>query len=135
MPLPFLDTNIFLRHLTGDVPEQAEKATAYFEKIERGEIKAVTSDIVVFEVVWTLGRYYKKSKQEINDAVLPLLELPHIRLPGKRRLRRVFDLYLRLNIPFADAYHIVFMEQNKLNEIISFDHEFDKVQGINRKEP
>jgi uncharacterized protein len=135
MPPPFLDTNIFLRHLTGDVPEQAEKATAYLEKIERGEIKAVTSDIVVFEVVWTLGRYYKKSKQEINDAVLPLLELPHIRLPGKRRLRRVFDLYLRLNIPFADAYHIVFMEQNKLNEIISFDHEFDKVQGINRKEP
>ncbi|MBU3979146.1 PIN domain-containing protein, partial [Patescibacteria group bacterium] len=81
-PLPFLDTNIFLRHLTGDIPEQAQKATSFFEKIERGELKAVTSDIVVLETVWTLGRYYKKNKQEIRDALLPLLELTHIHIPG-----------------------------------------------------
>jgi len=131
----FLDTNIFLRHLTGDIPEQAQKATSFFEKIERGELKAVTSDIVVLEAVWTLGRYYKKNKQEIRDALLPLLELTHIHIPGKRRLRRVFDLYVGLNIPFADAYIIVFMEKNNLNQIVSFDHEFDKVEGIERKEP
>lgn len=134
-PLPFLDTNIFLRHLTGDVPEQAQKATSYFEKIERGELKAVTSDIVVLETVWTLGRYYKKGKQEIKDALLPLLELPQIHIAGKRKFRRVFDLYIDLNIPFADAYIIVFMEKNNLNQIISFDHEFDKAPGIERKEP
>ena len=132
---PFLDTNIFLRHLTGDIPDQAQKATLFFEKVERGDLKVATSDIVVLEVVWTLERYYKKSRQEIKSALLPLLQLKNIRLTGKRQLPKVFDFYINLNIPFADAYHILFMEKNKLIQIISFDRDFDKVPGITRIEP
>ena len=135
MPLPFLDTNIFLRHLTGDPQDQAQRATAYFERIERGEIKVITSDIVIFEVVFTLGRFYKKSKQEIKEALLPLLSLSNIHLEGKRKLSKVFELYTALNLPFADAYFVVYMERKKITEIISFDHEFDRVEGIQRHEP
>lgn len=135
MATSFLDTNILLRHLLQDHPEQSPKATAYLARIERGEFKARIADTVVFEAVFTLQRYYHQPKAKIRDALLPLIELPGIILPGKRHLREVFDLYVDLNLPFADAYHAVLMGRLKLDEIVSFDTEFDRVPGITRREP
>ncbi|MBI2861226.1 MAG: PIN domain-containing protein, partial [Chloroflexi bacterium] len=77
---------------------------------------------------------YGHSKATIREALLPLIELPGIVLPGKRRLRKVFDLYLDLNLPFADAYHAVLMERLKLDRIATFDRDFDRVPGIQRVE-
>jgi hypothetical protein len=39
---------------------------------------------VIFETVFTLQRVYRQAA--IGDALLPLLELPGIMLPGKRPL-------------------------------------------------
>ncbi len=135
MALPFLDTNVLLRHLRQDLPEQSERATAYLERVEQGQLQVRTADTVIFETVFTLQRTYRQPKQAIRDAVLPLIELPGIILPAKRRFRRVFDLYVNLNISFADAYHAVLMEKLKLTEVVSFDREFDRVPGLQRLEP
>ena len=131
----FLDTNIFLRHLLGDVPEQSRRATAYFHAIEQGVARARISDIVVFEVVFTLERGYRRSKAEIRSALLPLLELPGIVLPGKRKFREVFRLYIDKNIPFADAYHAAMMRKLALSEVVSFDRDFNRIETVQRVEP
>lgn len=131
----FLDTNVILRHVCGDHPEQSPRATAFLARIENGEIEARISDVVVFEVVYTLQRSYRNPKAQIREALLPLLELPGIILPGKRRLRAVFDLYVESNISFADAYHAVLMKGAGIDQIVSFDREFDRVPGIERVEP
>ena len=39
-----VDANIFLRYLTEDLPEQAEKARDLLERAERGEEELVTTD-------------------------------------------------------------------------------------------
>lgn len=135
MAVPFLDTNVFIRHLTQDHPAHSPLATAYLARIERGEVQARTADTVVFEAVFTLQHSYRQPRDRIRDSLLPLLELPGIILPGKRRWRRVFELYVDLNISFGDAYHVTLMEQSGLTEIISFDREFDRVAGIHRAEP
>jgi predicted nucleic acid-binding protein len=135
MALPFVDTNILLRHLLDDHPDQSPRATAYLERVERGEIQVRTADTVIFETVFTLQRQYHQPKSRIRDALLPLIELPGIVLPGKRRLRRAFDLYVNLNLSYADAYHVVLMERWGLNEIITFDKGFDRVPAIRRLEP
>jgi predicted nucleic acid-binding protein len=135
MALPFLDTNVLLRHLLQDHPQQSPRSTAYLARVEHGEIKVRTADTVVFETVFTLQRQYGVSKEEIRDNLLPLLELPGIVLPGKRRLRKVFDLYVDLNLPFADAYHVALMQRLGLRHIISFDKEFNRVPGVTRVEP
>jgi|SRR5579884_763590 len=132
MAQAFLDTNILLHHLLQDEPSQSPRATAYLARVERGEIEVHTADTVIFETVFTLERTYKRPKVQIRDALLPLLELPGISLPGKRRLRRVFELYVERNIPFADAYHAVLMEHLDVREIATFDTDFDRVPGIRR---
>jgi predicted nucleic acid-binding protein len=135
MAIPFLDTNILLRHLLQDHPEQSPKATAYLARIENGEVRVRVAETVIFETVFTLQRQYGQSKAAIRDDLLPLIELPGIVLPGKRRLRQVFDLYVELDLPFVDAYHAVLMKQLKLAEIVTFDKQFDRVSGIERVEP
>jgi uncharacterized protein len=132
MTLSFLDTNIFLRHLLQDDPDHSPRASAFLKRIEAGEVKVRTSDTVIFETVFTLQKVYRRPKAAIRDTLLPLLELPGIVLPQKRRYRKVFSLYVDENLPFADAYHAVLMEQLNLTEIVTFDKDFDKIKGIIR---
>ncbi|MCC7106251.1 MAG: PIN domain-containing protein [Chloroflexi bacterium] len=131
----FIDANIFLRHLTQDHPTHSPRATAYLQGIEQGERQAHTSLMIVFEVVFTLERSYKRGKAEIRDHLLPLLELPGILLPRKRQLRQVFELYVNTNISFADAYSALEAQRLGATRIISFDTGFDRVPGITRHEP
>ena len=90
---------------------------------------------MIIEAVYVLNRLYNQPKPAIRDALLPLLELPGIVLPGKRRYRRVFELYVRHSLSLADAFHAVMMTQLKTKEVISFDDDFDRVPGIKRTEP
>jgi uncharacterized protein len=131
----FIDTKVFLRHLLGDDAIHSPRATATMQRIELGEISVRTSDIVVFEVAFTLQRSYRRTKTDIRAALLQLLDLPGIALPGKRRWREVFDLSVDLNLGLADAYHAVMMRDLKLDEIISFDQDFDRVPGVKRVAP
>lgn len=135
MKPPFLDTNILLRHFLQDHPTQSVQATKFLLEVEQGKIKVYTSDLVIFEVVFTLQRTYHLAKSKIQEAILPLLLLPCIKLSGKRIYKKVFELYVEKNLPFADAYHIALMEKLKINQIITYDREFDRVEGISRIEP
>jgi predicted nucleic acid-binding protein len=85
-------------------------------------------------VLFTLERLYRQSKQAIGEALLPLLEMPGINLPGKRRYRKAFDVYIERNLPFADAYQVAVMESLGIDEVLSFDPHFDRVPGITRIE-
>jgi predicted nucleic acid-binding protein len=132
MDIPFLDSNVILRHLLADDPDQSLRATSFLARVEGGDVEVQTADTVVFEVVCTLQRQYNQDKATIRSVMIPLIELPGILLPGKRRFRRVFDLYVDLNLPFADAYHAVLMEQAGTSLIATFDRHFDHIPGITR---
>lgn len=135
MKVQFLDSNIILRHFLGDVPTQSKAATACLRSVEKGKVGVRITDTVIFEVVFTLERTYGYSKAKIREGLLPLLSLPGIMLPGKRRIRQSLNLYTNLNLPFADAYYAVQMEKLKIKEIISFDRHFDRIPGIRRVKP
>ena len=49
-----LDTNIILRHLLRDDEEKAARSKALLTRIERAEVKARTSDVVITEMVFVL---------------------------------------------------------------------------------
>lgn len=135
MTSPFLDTNVLLRHFLGDHATQSPRASHYLKAIEDRQISVCIADTVVFETVFTLERSYHIPKAKIREVLLPLILLPNVVFAGKRRFGKVFDLYVDLNISFADAYHVVVAQKLKTNRIVSFDRDFDKVQGVKRIEP
>lgn len=134
--IPFLNTNLLLRHLTQDHADLSPRATALIRRIEAGELIVRTSDTVVFETVYTLQRFYRVPRPQVHAIVLPILELRGIRLAGKRRYRRTFDLYVTITaLSFDDCYHAAYMESENLTDLISFDRDMDRVPTITRKEP
>ena len=134
--LPFVDTNILVRHFRQDHADHSPRATAFLSRIEAGQQRARTADTVVCETVFTLERTYRQPRAHIRDIVLPLLLLPGMVLPNKRRLRRTFDLYLaHPALSFADCYHAALMEGLGLRRIVSFDRKFRQVPTITRTEP
>jgi len=55
-----LDTNILIRHLTGDPPAQAKRATAYLG----ADHELVLTDLVLAEMVYVLESFYEVPRTE-----------------------------------------------------------------------
>lgn len=134
MALPLLDTNVLVRHFTQDNLAQSPHASAYLQQIEDGNVRVHTEPTVIFETVYLLEMQYRVPRTVVQDGILALLDLPGIVMPGKKRIRDAFALYIERNLPFADAYHIAAMRSEGLNEIVTFDREFDRIAGIRRIE-
>lgn len=130
----FLDTNILLRHVCQDDPVQSPKASAIVAQVERGELEVRTSGIVIFETVFTLHRSYKYPRDRIAAALLAIIELPGVILPGKGQYRDVFELFVNRGLGFADCHHVVLMRRLGLTDILSFDTDFDGIPGFRRLE-
>lgn len=136
MALRFLNTNIILRHPTQDHDDLSPRATALVRRIESGTLTVRTSDTVVFETVFTLQRFYRVPQPEIRAVIEPLLRLRGMRLQGKRRYQRTFEIYVSLTqLSFADCYHVAVMESLGLTELLSFDVAMSRVTTIVRREP
>lgn len=130
-----IDTNIFLRYLTGDDPEKGHDVLELLKRLERNREKATTNLLVIFETVFTLEKFYKVGKGEIRDLLTPILELRGLRFSEADIVLDALDIFSDKNISFADAFNAAFMQAHGIHEIYSYDSDFDKIDGIERVEP
>ena len=128
----FIDTNIFLRYYTRDDEKKAEEVLKLLSKVEKNEEKVITSPLVIFEVIFTLEKYYKVSKKEIQDLLQPILNLRGLKLDFREVFSLALELYSKKNISFADAFNACFMEKQGVKEVYSYDKDFDQIEGIKR---
>ena len=131
----FVDTNVFLRYLTGDDRLRYGRCRELFEKAVRGEVSLFTSEMVIAELVWTLQSFYKVPKAEVIEKVLIILNTPNLHIPDKDLIAEALLVYGRKKIDYIDAYNAAFMRQHRSSEIFSYDTDFDLMDGVNRTEP
>lgn len=131
----FVDTNIFLRYLTGDDPVKYIRCKEIFKKAVEGKLILVTSGLVIAELVWTLLSYYKVSKADVVEKISIIISTKGLQIPDKDIIIDALLLYSRKNIDYIDAYNAVFMIRNGLKENYSYDEDFDIIEGIKRSEP
>ncbi|MGH2350587.1 MAG: PIN domain-containing protein [Chloroflexota bacterium] len=132
-----LDTNVLVRHITGDHPSLSPRATALLRRAELLQGHVTVSPVVIAEVVYVLQspHLYALTRPFIRDSLLPLIQLPAVHTPYKRLYPRIFDLYVNLNIGFPDAHEAALAELASPPEIYSFDRSLDRVLTIRRLEP
>jgi predicted nucleic-acid-binding protein len=86
----FIDTNIFLRFLTNDIPEQAQAVEEVLKRANKGEIDLYTSVLTLAEIVWTLESYYELPREDIRDKVIAILNTPGLHVEeADRHFNRV----------------------------------------------
>lgn len=132
-----IDTNIFLRFLTEDNPEQAEKVERFLEKtVGNSDYKLIITEAVVMELVWTLDSFYELDEQEVKRKILPILEFTEVIYPSNDfDWRKVFDIQIGNNIDFIDGFNYLLAQQEDIKTILSFDDDFDRLEGVTRKQP
>ena len=137
MELKFLDTNVILRFLTKDHPEQSMAALALLEQLADGRLAATTSESVIVEVVQVLSSraLYSLSRAEVMKHVRAVLGLKGLKLPGKGIYRAALDIYSSTNVDFVDALTAAQMKHRGIATILSFDRHFDRLPGVRREEP
>ncbi len=135
MERKFVDTNIFLRYLTKDDPSKYDRCRELFKNAIEGKIALATSGIVIAELIWTLLSYYKIPKVEVIEKVSIIVGTDELYMPDKEMIADALVLYGRKNIDYIDAYNAVLMRYHGLNEIYSYDEDFDVIEGMKRKEP
>lgn len=135
--MDFLDTNIILRYLTKDDPRKAERCFDLFQSVKRKDLRLVTSESVMAEVVYVLSSksLYNQSRQNVRALLLPIVSLPGLKIPHRRTFLRALDLYGATRLDFEDALSIAHMERQKIHTILSYDEDFDEVKDIQRREP
>lgn len=131
----FIDTNIFLRYLTKDDPSTYDKCREIFKKGIDGKIALATSGMVIAELIWTLLSYYRVPKAEAIEKVSIIVTTESLHIPEKDIIAEALVLFSRKNVDYIDAYNAVFMKYHGVDEIYSYDRDFDAIEGIKRVEP
>ena len=76
----FIDTNLLLRFLLNNLPQQADAVEDLLKRAAAGSVILTTNVMVIAELVWTCESFYKLSKQEIRDKVVMILNTPGLRV-------------------------------------------------------
>lgn len=127
----FADTNLFLRYLTNDVPEQADAVERLLLRAAAGELRLVTSALVVGEIVWTLESFYGLPKKAVREHVLAILNTPGLEVAEADILLQATLWYEEKNVDFIDAYNAAWLLARGLTRVATFDRKhFARFEGL-----
>jgi predicted nucleic acid-binding protein len=127
----FVDSNILVRHLTGDPPDQARHATAFL----RSGQELVLVDLVVAEVAYVLESVYEVERERVAELLRAAIGFPAILVADEALLLRALELYEQYRIHFAESYIAACAELSGIGTVVSFDRAIDRVPTVRRIEP
>lgn len=127
----FVDTNVLIRHLTGDPPAQARRATAYLRRAK----ELLLPDLIVAEVVYVLESFYEVERQRVAELTRAIVGFPAVVVVDEPLLLRALEIYELERLDFADAYLVASAEASGVERIASFDREIDRIATVQRVEP
>lgn len=127
-----LDTNLIIRFLTRDNPQQARKVEVLYKKA--GNNQLLLSDLVIAEVVYVLLAVYGKEKEDIVNIISTIIADKKFKT-NERLMTKTLIFWEHNNISFVDAYLCAMNAGNKGDPLYSFDKRVLKIDGVNGKSP
>ena len=121
-----LDTNVLVRYVVADDPEQAQRAAAFIEgAAERGE-RLYVPHIVLCELVWVLARAYRRKRTEIASVITGLLRASQVVVEEPDIPERALERYLNGSADFADYLIAERSRAAGCTQVATFDEELLK---------
>ena len=98
-----IDTNVLVRFLTKDEPEQYEKARRIIRRGANGPDGIYVNQLVVLETEWVLRSVYGYSKAEIAAAISALLDAPELAFEDEPAIEEALFTWKKSSADFADC--------------------------------
>jgi predicted nucleic-acid-binding protein len=113
-----VDTNVLVRLLTWDDPEQAAEAKALFSAND-----IFVAKTVLLETEWVLRSLYALDTGRIAGALRGLLGLPRVRCEDRNAVEMALRCFEQ-GLDFADALHLT--SSVGASKLVTFDQRFRK---------
>jgi len=127
----FVDTNVFLRFLTNDVPDQASAVERLFLRAADGHLQLVTNTMVLAELVWVLESYYRLSRPQVVERVIAVAFMEGLTMPESDIVADALFAYADSNVDFVDAYNVCWMKSRGLDRVATFDvKHYSRFEGL-----
>jgi len=127
----FVDTNILVRHLTGDPADMAARATTYLAEAE----ELYLTDLIVAETVYVLESFYEAPRDQVATVMRSLVSKRSVVTVDPALLLRAIEVYESDRLDFAEAYLVACAESTGVGRVASFDRSIDRVDTVDRIEP
>jgi uncharacterized protein len=127
----FADTNLFLRYLTNDVPEQADAVEQLLHRAAAGEVNLVTNSLAIAEIIWTLESFYQLARYDIQEKILAIVNTPGLEVVDGDLVWQAITWYAEQNVDFIDAYNAAWLLSQGLTTVYTFDRKhFLRLKGV-----
>jgi predicted nucleic-acid-binding protein len=126
-----LDTNVLIRHLTADPPEQGRRATAFLARAE----ELLLPDLVVAELVYALEAGYGLERPRVAELVRAVIAFPAIVVLDQTLLFRALELYEQEKLDFASSYLAASAERTGVGAVASFYRSLESLASVRLIEP
>jgi len=113
-----VDTNVILRFLLNDNPNQAQEAEDLFEKAENNQLEI--PDIIIAELIFVLLSVYKLSRRDIVEKIRAVVEHPKF-MVNKKIINFALDEFLSKNVSFVDGYLVALAKTRRGIDLFTFD--------------
>jgi predicted nucleic-acid-binding protein len=117
-----LDTNIVIRYLVQDDPEQSKIASRIFEKELSPKNKGNICIIVLCEIVWVLVRCYKQKKEKIAEVIRTLLVADTIEVDSRDAVWKALRAFECGEADFSDYLIAHIHNEHGAAFTLTFDH-------------
>lgn len=132
----FVDTNLFIRYLTNDDPDLADRVGQLLDDAAAGIVQLVTTELVIAETVWVLESSYRLKSVQIAPLVRGILATAGLEVINGDLIGKALVMYEFHNIDFVDSYIAALMEKQGIQDIYSYDRKhLARLNSINRREP
>lgn len=136
MPDPrpyFIDSNIFLRFFVPD--DHHKECRSFLRDLKAGSFKGLTSTLVLVEIQYVLGSFYKFPKTKVITALESIMTVRNLTIEDQINPLLALQLYKKYSVKFVDCL-IASHPQIQAGDltIVSYDKDFDKLE-THRLEP
>ncbi|MEM2107297.1 MAG: type II toxin-antitoxin system VapC family toxin [Candidatus Bathyarchaeia archaeon] len=130
----FIDANIFLELLLDQ--ERAAECENFLEHVCKGSIEGLTTDFIIDSIILIMERE-GKSPSELSLFLLSLLGYKSLQiyfLSIRDRIEATKHMQ-RSDLDYDDSTTYQAMNRTQVDQIVSFDKDFDRISSIKRLEP
>lgn len=125
-----LDTNILVRYLTQDDPDQSLKATEIIEQRLTKENPGFVSIVAMVKIVWVLDRAYSFSAHEIAAAVERMLQIDVLVVENEQEVFTAMIALKNGQGTFADAVIAAIGARANCSCTLTFDQKALRLPGF-----